>query len=196
VTTVGSEFVRPPAALFPHLRAAVADAPTTTIPAPGGTHYQFRRYEFGEFGSRLEPELVEEIARSLVAELRRPFWDFDSLVAPEPGGHMWALMVAHGLRTPLTVLRTRSLVQNPRLRLHRQTAFSSGELFCDSPPSGERVVVVDDVVSSGGTLASIFRGLRNVGVDVVGAQVIVAKGHGWEALEAEFCVPVRSLVQV
>lgn len=46
---------------------------------------------------------------------------------------------------------------------------------------GRRVVVVDDVVATGSSLAATLRLVRRAGADVVGAGVILTEGHEWRS---------------
>ena len=46
--------------------------------------------------------------------------------------------------------------------------------------AGRRVVVVDDVVATGSSLAATLTLVRSAGADVVGAGVILTEGHDWK----------------
>ena len=59
-------------------------------------------------------------------------------------------------------------------------------------PDGKRIVVVDDVVSSGETMRKTIRNLRSAGADVKLCLVLANKTHNNE-LEG---VPLRGLVRV
>ena len=43
-----------------------------------------------------------------------------------------------------------------------------------------RVVVVDDVVATGSSLAATLKLVRSAGANIVGAGVILTEGHDWE----------------
>ena len=47
--------------------------------------------------------------------------------------------------------------------------------------AGKRVLVVDDVVTSGSSIAAAIRLVRRAGANVVGAGVILTEGHAWRA---------------
>jgi adenine/guanine phosphoribosyltransferase-like PRPP-binding protein len=46
---------------------------------------------------------------------------------------------------------------------------------------GKRVLVVDDVVTSGSSIAAAMRLVRRAGAKVIGAGVILTEGHAWRA---------------
>jgi adenine phosphoribosyltransferase len=166
-----------------HLAAAIAAAPNQLITAPDGS-YSFRVFEFGERGSSLSSNLIQEIGHGLCDSIRENYPGVEAVVSPEPGGHMWGLLTAFQLGLECYVLRAPSQqIPSSAAAVARKTAFSRGELLMPSIRPGRRVVIVDDVVSSGGTLVTITQTLRHVAVDVVGAQLIVAKGQAWRALE-------------
>jgi adenine/guanine phosphoribosyltransferase-like PRPP-binding protein len=48
--------------------------------------------------------------------------------------------------------------------------------------SGRRVVVVDDVVATGSSLAATLNLVRSAGADIIGAGVILTEGHDWEQM--------------
>jgi adenine phosphoribosyltransferase len=50
---------------------------------------------------------------------------------------------------------------------------------------GRRVVVVDDVVTSGSSIAAAIRLMRRAGANVIGAGVILTEGHAWRAALGE-----------
>jgi adenine phosphoribosyltransferase len=175
------------------LGAAVSSAPAVHIPA-SATHapYVFRAYDFGELGLYLDPELIREIRDGLSTAVAS-FGPFDSIVSPEPGGHTWGLLVADQLGCGLHILRRDPPAWFGVRRRSRRTAYSSCTLCYGDLARGERVVIVDDVVSSGSTLRSIAAGLRSQGADAIGAQVILSKG-GCDGLSERLGLPVRALV--
>lgn len=62
--------------------------------------------------------------------------------------------------------------------------------------SGDRVLLLDDVISSGATIRCIAAQLSVMGVTLIGVQAILAKGEHYKQLEADIGVPVRFLSQV
>jgi adenine/guanine phosphoribosyltransferase-like PRPP-binding protein len=59
--------------------------------------------------------------------------------------------------------------------------------------AGRRVFVVDDVVSTGSSLAAMLRLVRRAGAEVVGVGVILTEGHDWKAVLGADAGLVRGL---
>jgi adenine phosphoribosyltransferase len=59
--------------------------------------------------------------------------------------------------------------------------------------AGRRVFVVDDVVSTGSSLAAMLRLVRRAGAEVVGIGVILTEGHDWRAVLGPDAGLVRGL---
>lgn|GEM_PF-2439680 len=171
------------------LQDSVDAATVVMVPTPSGLTYRFKRYPFGELGMMLRPELIREIADGLTKNIRA-FAPIDALIAPEPGGHTWALLAAHSLRLPLHVLRQRPSQRADELIVQRESAYSKSVLYTADLPVGRRVVVVDDVVSSGGTLTAIVNALSGFEVEVVGVVAIVSKRGGAARLAERLSIPI------
>ena len=68
------------------------------------------------------------------------------------------------------------------------------EIHVDAAHPGERVLIVDDVIATGGTAAATVRLLSGVGADVVGISVFIELAflNGADALDG---VPLHALVR-
>ena len=80
--------------------------------------------------------------------------------------------------------------------MHQTTGYSEKELYINGLKRGDRVIVLDDVVSTGGTLRAIVKALKGMGVDVRDIIVVVKKTDKLEELEKEIGQKVRTLVSV
>jgi adenine phosphoribosyltransferase len=67
------------------------------------------------------------------------------------------------------------------------------EVHTDAAHDGERILLVDDVIATGGTAAAAIRLLRGIGADVVGFAVFIELGflNGAQMLDG---VPLHALV--
>jgi predicted amidophosphoribosyltransferase len=86
-------------------------------------------------------------------------------------------------RVELTLARSLRLTRQPRdqagLTALERRANLAEALACEAPPEG-LVIIVDDIVTTGATLAEAARALRVAGVDQVRAAAIAATSRGRE----------------
>jgi ComF family protein len=82
-------------------------------------------------------------------------------------------------RTHLVLLqRTRDTAKQASLNAEARTVNVADAFAVRSPARGERIVLVDDVVTTGATAAHCIAALRNAGFDVVGVVAVARAGSG------------------
>ena len=62
--------------------------------------------------------------------------------------------------------------------------------------AGEKILLIDDVVSTGGTLIALLKTLKDLGLEVKSTVAVIDKGKGKEIVERETGVNVFSIVKV
>ena len=71
------------------------------------------------------------------------------------------------------------------VRVDVSTGYSSSTAYINDISPGERVLVVDDVISTGGTLEPLLEALEEMGAVLQGVIVAIEKGAGRERLAEE-----------
>ena len=79
---------------YPLIRQAIATAKVVELSSSNQNPYLFCVFAFGEKGSYLTKELIEEVTGGLSESILQNFNDVDYLMSPAPGGHMWGSLVA------------------------------------------------------------------------------------------------------
>ena len=70
-------------------------------------------------------------------------------------------------------------------------------MFLNDIKKGERVLIVDDVLSTGGTLDAVISGVESIGALIESIVVVVEKGPGLKQLQEKYPhIKISSLVQV
>ena len=141
----------------------------------------------------LPPALLEEIVDEIVkiADL-----DCDRLVTAEAMGIpiTTALSLKTGL--PFTIIRKREYRLPGEIKVDQETGYSKGAMSINGVIKGDRVVFIDVVLSTGGTLRAIALALRSMGAVLKDIVIVVEKGEGKAALEKELGARIKTLVKV
>ena len=127
----------------------------------------------------LEPELLREV---VVGVTRAADLDVDKIVAPEAMGIHIATALSLQTDIPLVVIRKRSYGLEDEVPLHKTTGYSESEMFINDIEAGDDLLIVDDLLSTGGTMASICEALDDIGADISDI-VVVFRKQGKSALD-------------
>jgi adenine phosphoribosyltransferase len=91
---------------------------------------------------------------------------------------------------PMTVIRKREYKLPSEVAVHQTTGYSKGELYLNGVYKGDRVVIIDDVISTGGTMRALLQALDVAGAEVVDVCFAIQRG------EPTIGRPYKSLVKI
>jgi adenine phosphoribosyltransferase len=142
---------------------------------------------------QMDPEVLAEVLEGF-----KEVGDFhcDVIIAPEAMGIPIAVPLSLELGIPYNVVRKKRYGLPGEVAVSQVTGYSKSQMFINGISEGERVTVVDDVVSTGGTLRAVIKALQYIGADIVDVIVAVEKGECKEELERELGLRIKALVRV
>ncbi len=112
----------------------------------------------------VEPELLRDVANEIIK--RVDFDGVDRILAPEAMGVHIGAAVSLQVDIPLAIARKRSYGLEDEVSVSQVTGYDENELFINGISQDHTVVVVDDVVSTGGTMRAIVSALNSIGADI------------------------------
>jgi len=121
--------------------------------------------------------------------------NIDLVLVPEAMGIPIGQNVAGWLGKSYVVIRKRKYGLPGEIEITQQTGYSTSKMYINSVKPGQNVIIVDDVVSTGGTLKAIIDGLRYNNVNVLGAYTLIEKNGAVTKLREEG-YNVKALVNV
>jgi len=121
----------------------------------------------------LDPALLREVVVEVVR--RADLAGVDKIVAPEAMGIHLATAVSLQTDVPLVVIRKRAYGLDDEVALHKTTGYSESEMYINDIDAGDRVLILDDLLSTGGTLASICNALDDIGAEISDIVVVIRK---------------------
>ncbi len=133
---------------------------------------------------RLEPDVLKAII-----ELSVPLIDWqsvDMILGIEAMG--LPLMAPLSMRTgiPMVIARKRQYDLKGEIEINQETGYSKGSIFLNDIKQGENLVIIDDVLSTGGTIRSVIEGVKKTGAVIQNIVVVVEKGPGMANLQKDY----------
>lgn len=140
----------------------------------------------------VKPELLNEVAEAVskFANL-----NVDKIVCVEAMGIHLATVISLKTGIPFVVVRKRFYGLEGEIAVHQTTGYSKGELYVNGLWEGDRIFLVDDVVSTGGTMIAVIQALQRIGTKIVDVMAIIEKGDGKKNVEDKTGIKVKTLVR-
>ena len=138
--------------------------------------------------------------RRAVDELVQPFAgsDISSVAGIEARGFILGGAVAHQLSVGFVAVRKKGKLPWQTMSQTYQLEYGTDEIeiHIDSIAPGDRVLIVDDLIATGGTAHATANLIREAGAEVIGASFVIDLPDlgGRKKLEA-IGVPVRTLIE-
>ena len=155
--------------------------------------YEYFVHPISDGVPRLDPTLMREIVIRIIRKVELE--NVDHIVTPAAMGIHISTAVSLMTDIPMTVIRKRKYGLEGEVSIAQKTGYSENEMYINDVESGDRVLVIDDVLSTGGTLASVLTALDEIGADVIDT-VAVIKKVGGENKVADAGYDVKTLINV
>jgi len=171
------------------LRASLADSPVVRF-----GDYEYFIHPITDGLPLGRPEVLDEVLSELarIGDWRR----CDKIVTAESMGFPLAAGLSMRVRKPYVFIRKRRYGLPGEVSLQQTTGYSKGDMFINGIGRGDRVVFVDDVISTGGTLLAIGKALRGLGAEIADVLIVFEKTREKARIEKELGVRIKTLLKV
>ena len=129
----------------------------------------------------LRPELLREIVIKIIRKAQLE--NVDKIVTPAAMGIHISTAVSLMTDIPLVVVRKRKYGLEGEVALQQVTGYSESEMYMNDVYEGDRVLLLDDVLSTGGTLKALCGALDEIGADIVDIVAVIKKVGGENELD-------------
>ena len=144
---------------------------------------------------RLDPSVLTAVVELIEDAVQ---WDsIDLVLGIEAMGLPLTSPLSMRNNRPQVVVRKRSYGLEGELAIDQSTGYSKGSMFLNDINKGERILIVDDVLSTGGTLDAIIQGAEALGAVIASVVVVVEKGPGLAQLQEKYPhIEISSIVRL
>lgn len=144
------------------------------------------------------PALMEEVVSAAASELMLACPDVQSIAGIEARGFIFGSLLAHKLNLPFVPVRKAGKLpwKTESITYDLEYGSASIEIHEDALVEREKVVVVDDLLATGGTAEAAYHLLKSVGGEVLGYSFVIELTFlgGRKLLEQN--APVLSLLNI
>jgi len=128
----------------------------------------------------VRPELLREVIACIVKNANL---EVDKIVTVEAMGLPLGAALSTMTDIPFIIIRKRKYELPGEIAIHQATGYSKGELYLNGINKGDRVLIVDDVISTGGTMKAVIQALEQAGAIIEDIVVVIERGEGRKVIE-------------
>ena len=101
--------------------------------------------------------------------------DYDVVVGPESRGFIFGTPIAYNNHKPFVLIRKKSKLPRETVSTTYDLEYGSAtiEMHKDSIKPGQKVLIVDDLIATGGTTEAMIKLIESLGGEVAGIVVLI-----------------------
>lgn len=117
-------------------------------------------------GLRLAIDTMEEMVKDL---------EFDVVAGAESRGFIFGTPIAYNNHKPFVLIRKKGKLPSETVSIDYELEYGTAtiEMHKDSIKPGQKVLVVDDLIATGGTTEAMIKLIESLGGEVVGVVVLM-----------------------
>lgn len=142
---------------------------------------------------QMEPKLLSEVISRFI-EIGN--MECDKIVAAEAMAIPLGVALSLRIGKPYVVIRKRQYNLPGEVSVEQVTGYSETSMYVNGLYNGDKVLIVDDVLSTGGTLKAVVKALESIGADIVDTMIVFNKHGNKGELEEELGIEIKTLLDV
>ncbi len=143
---------------------------------------------------QIEPALLKDAVNEVIKRIDVD--SFNKILTIEAMGLPVGVSLSLALEKPLVVVRKKPYGLEGEVMVTQKTGYSAGKLYINSVKKDDRLLIVDDVLSTGGTIIAVVEGLRQIGASISDIVVVVNKNRNIKDIEKRIGIKIKSIVNI
>ncbi len=158
--------------------------------------YQYFIHPLSDGIRAIHPSMLEAFGSEISSMIDRVL-DVDIILTPEAMGIPITSVVSIKTGLPFNIVRKRGYGLDGEIVVEQRTGYSSSDLYLNLPGKNGKLIIIDDVLSTGGTLRALAEGVEKAGWEVALAVVLFNKmGDERITLQNALGFPIETLLDI
>ncbi len=140
--------------------------------------------------------LLTELMNRIVKDIENLNWAPDVIVGPEARGFIFGPLLSTRLKNSFVPVRKPGKLPFETIKIDYTLEYGNDslEIHKDAVSPGQKVLIIDDLLATGGTVSACIELCQKMGADVIGV-VFIIELEGLGARELLGDIPIHSLLK-
>ncbi len=140
--------------------------------------------------------LLTEMIERIVKDIKNLNWIPDVIVGPEARGFIFGPLLSTRLKNSFVPVRKPGKLPSKTIKIDYTLEYGSDslEVHEDAISPGQKILIIDDLLATGGTVSACIELCKKMGADVIGV-VFIIELEGLGARELLGDIPIHSLLK-
>tara|TARA_X000001036_G_C20373602_1_gene681599 strand:- start:85 stop:636 length:552 start_codon:yes stop_codon:yes gene_type:complete len=140
--------------------------------------------------------LLTEMMDRIVKDIKNLNWIPDIIVGPEARGFIFGPLLSTRLKNSFVPVRKLGKLPSKTIKIDYTLEYGSDslEVHEDAISPGQKILIIDDLLATGGTVSACIELCKKMGADVIGV-VFIIELEGLGARELLGDIPIHSLLK-
>ena len=141
----------------------------------------------------IKPEIIKEICEE-IKSLIQPH-NIDIILTIESMGIHITSVLSQMTNIPFNIVRKKSQHTKDEITLKQITGYSTTNLYM-TIPKNKKVLIIDSVISTGGTLIAVINGLKKLNTEIIDIICVIERGDGAKKVKQKTGYNVKTLQKI
>jgi adenine phosphoribosyltransferase len=140
--------------------------------------------------------LLTEMMERIVKDIENLNWTPDVIVGPEARGFIFGPLLSTRMKNSFVPVRKPGKLPSKTIKIDYTLEYGSDslEVHEDAISPGQKILIIDDLLATGGTVSACIELCKRMGADVIGV-VFIIELEGLGARELLDDIPIHSLLK-
>ena len=157
--------------------------------------YQYVVHPITDGIPEIRNDLLIEVVNEMLKRIKK-CGKIDKIVTMEAMGIPLATVLSLKMKIPFVIIRKRTYGLPGEVDVEQITGYSKSKLYINGLKPKDKIVIVDDVLSTGGTLSAVVSALKNLGVEIKGIFIAINKGKAIKDIIEKYDVELEAIIDI
>ena len=155
--------------------------------------YSYFQHPLTDGAPAIDPDLLRDICIHIIQTTNL---DVDLILTMEAMGIHIATMLSALTGIPFNIIRKKPCYLPHEVTLDQSTGYGKGKMYMNSIQKGQKILIIDAVISTGGTLIAVLDALKKIGAHVSDIICIIERGNGKKQVKKQTGFEVKTLISL